>query len=494
MKELGYRTILMVPLLREGVAIGAIMIRRTEVRPFTDKQLELVRTFAAQAVIAIENVRLFRELETRNRDLTETLEQQTATSDILRVISSSPTDVQPVFDTIAQNARRLCDAEFCAVFRYDGRLLHFVAHDGVTAEGVEAWNRLFPVAPGRGSGAGRAVLSGAVEQVPDVAADPEYSFGELARIVTFRSLVAVPILRDGHPIGAITVNRSQTGVLPTRQIDLLKTFADQAVIAIENVRLFKELEVRNRDLTETLEQQTATGEILRVISSSPDRRPARVRHDRAQRAPAVRRPVARGHPLRRHAHRRGVAPQPDRPGRDRWRSSERQCPRAPEPRTGRPTGRSSSGAWSTSGRAGGARLPVPGHGPGAGYRSMLAVPMIREGAGRSARSRSRARRPGRSRSARSSSLKTFATRRSSPSRTSGCSRSWRPATATSPRPSSSRRRPARSCASSPARPTDVQPVFDTIARSAHAALRRASAAPSTRFDGTPASARRRTTA
>ena len=269
MKDLGYRTILAVPLLREGVAIGAIMIRRTEVRPFTDKQLELVRTFAAQAVIAIENVRLFRALETRNRDLTETLEQQTATSEILRVISSSPTDVQPVFDTIAQNARRLCDAEFCAVFRFDGRLLHFVAHDGVTPEGVEAWNRLFPVAPGHGSGAGRAVLSAAVEQIPDVAADPDYSFGELARIVTFRSLVAVPILRDGRPIGAITINRSQTGFLPTRQVDLLKTFADQAVIAIENVRLFTELEAKNRDLTDSLEQQTATGEILRVISSSP---------------------------------------------------------------------------------------------------------------------------------------------------------------------------------------------------------------------------------
>jgi PAS domain S-box-containing protein len=268
-RALGIRTMLTVPMLRDGQPIGAIAVYRQAVQAFSEQQVALVETFADQAVIAIENVRLFTELEAKNRDLTETLEQQTATSDILRVISGSPTDVQPVFDTIAKNARRLCAAEFCAVFRFDGNLLHFVAHDGVTAEGVEAWRRHFPVAPGRGSGAGRAVLSAAVEQIPDVDADPHYQFSELARIVTFRSLAAVPILRDGRPIGAITVNRSQTGLLPKRQVELLNTFADQAVIAIENVRLFKELEARNRDLTETLEQQTATAEILRVISSSP---------------------------------------------------------------------------------------------------------------------------------------------------------------------------------------------------------------------------------
>jgi PAS domain S-box-containing protein len=269
MKDLGYRTILAVPLLREGAAIGVIMIRRTEVRPFTDKQIALVKTFADQAVIAIENVRLFKELETRNRDLTETLEQQTATGEILRVISSSPTDVQPVFDTIAQSAKRLCDAQFCQLYRFDGTLLHFVAHAGLSPEGAEAVRRAYPMAPGRASAAARSVLSGVVEQVPDVDADPDYGHGAVARTVNFQSVVGVPMVRDGVPIGSIAVARVEAGAFPDRQLELLKTFADQAVIAIENVRLFKELEVRNRDLTETLEQQTATSEILRVISSSP---------------------------------------------------------------------------------------------------------------------------------------------------------------------------------------------------------------------------------
>ena len=269
MKELGYRTILATPLLREGEPIGAIMIRRTEVRPFSSGQVALLGTFADQAVIAIENVRLFKELEARNHDLTETLEQQTATGDILRVISSSPTDVQPVFDTIAQSAARLCEAQFCFVFRFDGEFLHFVAQEGLTPEGVEALHGAWPMAPSVGSAAGRSILSRGIAHIPDVHADTSYVLGAVAEVATYRSTVGVPMLRDGVPIGAITVSRSRAGAFPDRQIELLKTFADQAVIAIENVRLFQELERRNRDLTETLEQQTATGEILRVISSSP---------------------------------------------------------------------------------------------------------------------------------------------------------------------------------------------------------------------------------
>jgi PAS domain S-box-containing protein len=269
MKELGYRTILAMPLVREGKAIGIILIRRTDVRPFSDGQVALLGTFADQAVIAIENVRLFKELETRNHDLIETLEQQTATGEILRVISSSPTDVQPVFDTIARSAKQLCGAQFCQLYRFDGQLLHFVAHHGLSPEGAEAVRRAYPVAPGRVSAAARSVLSGRIEHIPDVDADPEYGQGRVARTVNFRSVVAVPMVRDGVPIGSIAVARVEAGSFPERQLDLLKTFADQAVIAIENVRLFTELEAKNHDLTETLEQQTATSEILRVISSSP---------------------------------------------------------------------------------------------------------------------------------------------------------------------------------------------------------------------------------
>jgi GAF domain-containing protein len=269
------RTILGVPLIREGSAIGVILLRRTEARLFTERQVALLQTFADQAVIAIENVRLFKELEAKNRALTqaheqvtEALDQQTATADILKVISSSPTDVQPVFDAIAHSAARLCDAEVAGVFRYDGQLLHFVAHHGLTPEGAEAMDRAFPMAPSRGSAASRAVLSAGVEQVPDVYADPDYVLGAAAQAGKFRSTVGVPMVRNDVPIGSITISRTRPGLLPDAQVELLKTFADQAVIAIENVRLFTELQTSNRELTTALDTQTATSDILRVISRS----------------------------------------------------------------------------------------------------------------------------------------------------------------------------------------------------------------------------------
>jgi GAF domain-containing protein len=273
----GIRTVLSVPLLQKGLAIGVLVIRRTKVWSFTDTHIRLLQTFADQAVIAIENVRLFTELQEKNQALTqahaqmsESLEQQTATAEILRVISSSPTDVQPVFDTIAQSAVPLCEAQFAAVFRFDGQLLDFVAHHGLTAEAVEANRRAYPAAADRGSAAGRAVLDAAVAHIPDVNADPGYTFGAIARTSTFRSIVAVPMVRDGVPIGAITVRRVQAGAFPDRQIELLKTFADQAVIAIENVRLFKELEARTQDLTRSVGELRALGEVSQAVSSTLD--------------------------------------------------------------------------------------------------------------------------------------------------------------------------------------------------------------------------------
>lgn len=267
--QMDFRTILATPLLRKGEAIGALMIRRAEVRPFSQRQIELLKTFADQAVIAIENARLFDEVEARNRDLSESLERQTAMSEILSVISSSPTDAQPVFETIAESAARLCNARFCAVYRFDGELIHFVAQHGYSPEAIEIQRRAFPMPPGRASGASRAILSGAVEQIPDVTADPDYRIVDTARANNNSSVLAVPILRDGRPVGSINIGRHEKGNFPSRQIELLRTFADQAVIAIENVRLFDEVQARNRELTESLERQTAMSDILRVISSSP---------------------------------------------------------------------------------------------------------------------------------------------------------------------------------------------------------------------------------
>ena len=256
------------PMLRDGRPIGTILVTRAQAGAFSERHMELLKTFADQAVIAIENVRLFTELQARNRALSESLEQQTATSEILRVISSSPTDIQPVFDTIAQSAMHLCDAAYGVIARYDGQLLHLAAHAHVRPEGVETLQRVFPMRPSRATTTSRAILERAVVHVPDVLQDPDY-----ARVVAVglqnRSVLAVPMLRDTEPIGTISVGRLEPRAFTDTQISLLRTFADQAVIAIENVRLFAELEARNRDLTEALEQQTATSEILRVISSSP---------------------------------------------------------------------------------------------------------------------------------------------------------------------------------------------------------------------------------
>ena len=265
-----WRTLLYVPLLRQGTAIGVITLRRREVRPFTDRQIKLLETFAEQVVIAVENVRLFEELQARNADLTEALEQQTATGDVLRIISGSPTDTQPVFDALARNAAKLLDGNDVVIRRVDGDLLRVVAHEG----SVPLAERAMAVPISTGSILGRAFLERRTFHVPDVtAADAREEFKELVVSLyaraPFRTTLVVPLVQGGTAVGTIAVRRPDVRRFSEKQIKLLETFADQAVIAIENVRLFKELQARNAELTETLEQQTATAHILHAISRSP---------------------------------------------------------------------------------------------------------------------------------------------------------------------------------------------------------------------------------
>ena len=276
-RKMGHRTILSVPLMREGVAIGTIGVRRTEVRLFAERQVALLQTFADQAVIAIENVRLFTELQEKNRALTaahaqvtEALEQQTATAEILRVISSSQTDVQPVFDTIVRSAVRLCGGLFSALFQFDGELIHHVANHNHTAEAIDEVHRIYPARPTRDLFTGRAILERAVVHIPNVELDPEFQHRAISRAIGFRSGLWVPMLREGNPIGVIVVNRAEAGPFSDSEIELLKTFADQAVIAVENARLFKELQARTGELTQSVEKLTALGEVSRAVTSTLD--------------------------------------------------------------------------------------------------------------------------------------------------------------------------------------------------------------------------------
>ena len=253
------RTILSLPLRQQGEFIGNLNARRTEVRPFTPAQIKLLETFADQAVIALENVRLFQELK-------ESLEQQTATSEILGVIASSPTDIQPVLEVVAENAARLCDATDTTIWRADGETLQSVAHYGPVAQ-VElnrSLNRGFPI--------GRAVVERRSVHVHDLAAEIDTEFPDAKprqQLSGTRTVLAMPLMREGLPIGAIQIRRTEVRPFSEKQIKLLETFAAQSVIAIENVRLFKEFQERNAELREALEHQTATSEVLGIISRSP---------------------------------------------------------------------------------------------------------------------------------------------------------------------------------------------------------------------------------
>jgi signal transduction histidine kinase len=267
------RTMLGVPLLRGGTPIGVMGMHRLTVRPFTDKQIDLVTTFADQAVIAIENVRLFDEVQARTHDLSESLQQQIATADVLKVISRSTFDLQTVLDTLAESVARLCDADYVWLFRREGDTYVWAASYGQLKEDHERVKQHLltrKLLPGRGSVVGRALLESRPIQISDVLTDPEYTETESQKLAHFRTLLGAPLLRQGAPIGAIALQRIDVRPFTNKQIELAQTFADQAVIAIENVRLFDEVQARTRELSQSVEELRALGEVSQAVNSTID--------------------------------------------------------------------------------------------------------------------------------------------------------------------------------------------------------------------------------
>src|SRR5262245_25453659 len=261
-----YHTMLGIPLLREGNLVGVFGLARQTVRPFTEKQIELVTTFADQAVIAIENARLFEEVQKRTEQLTESLQQQTATADVLKVISTSPGELKPVFESMLEKAVHICDADFGMLFRVENGTASAAAMFGVPPAFAEFWQR-GPQRPGPRTAFGRMIETRQSVHIADVKAEPAYVEGEPVFVAAvslggFRTLIAVPMLKDNELVGLIGIYRQEVRPFTEKQIELVQNFAAQAVIAIENTRLLSELR-------ESLQQQTATADVLKVISSSP---------------------------------------------------------------------------------------------------------------------------------------------------------------------------------------------------------------------------------
>ena len=264
----GFRSALVTPLMSNEAPIGVISVTRLEPGSFAPHHVQLLQTFADQAVIAIENVRLFDEVRQRTDDLSESLQQQTATAEVLKVISRSAFDLKTVLDTLISSASRLCEADQGMVFlRRDGAF--YPEADFNCPPEYLAFMQAHPIKPGKDTFTGRVALTKSIVHVPDVQADEDYRFFESSARAGYRAMLSVPLMREGEPIGVMGMTRLVVGPFSERQIELLKTFADQAVIAIENARLFDELQARTRDLTESLQQQTATADVLKVISASP---------------------------------------------------------------------------------------------------------------------------------------------------------------------------------------------------------------------------------
>jgi len=255
LKRIGFRTLLAVPLLREGVPIGGIVLMRNSVNAFTDKQIGLVTTFADQAVIAIENVRLFDDVQKRTEELRDALEQQTATADVLKVISRSAFDLQTVLQTLVESAARLCDADKATITREKNGAFYRAEAYGFSREFMD-YIKAIPIEPERGSASGRALLEGRVIHISDVTTDPEYTWAEAQRLGDYRTILSIPMLREGVPIGVLVLTRSEVRPFTDKQIELVTTFADQAAIAIENVRLFDEIQDKSRQLAEASQHKS----------------------------------------------------------------------------------------------------------------------------------------------------------------------------------------------------------------------------------------------